>query len=92
MLERAGLSRPTNGKIEKGDPSAAMGSYGAVLFVLVMKKRLSNLVYVLPKLVGRKLENENLPQRVRIPHSEQGANHKCQRNMVWASLGITSFA
>lgn len=68
MAERAGLSRSTIGKIEKGDPTAAMGSYGAVLFVLGMEKRLSDLVDSMHDLVGRRLEDENLPQRVRIPH------------------------
>ena len=67
MAERAGLSRSTIGKIEKGDPTSCMGSYGAVLFVLGMEKRLSDLVDSMHDLVGRRLEDENLPQRVRIP-------------------------
>ena len=68
MAQRAGLSRSTIGKIEKGDPTTSMGSYGAVLFVLGMEKRLSDLVDSMHDLVGRRLEDENLPQRVRIPH------------------------
>jgi transcriptional regulator with XRE-family HTH domain len=68
MAQRAGLSRSTIGKIEKGDPTTSMGSYGAVLFVLGMEKRLSDLVDSMYDLVGRRLEDENLPQRVRIPH------------------------
>ena len=67
MAQRAGLSRSTIGKIEKGDPTTSMGSYGAVLFVLGMEKRLSDLVDSIHDLVGRRLEDENLPQRVRIP-------------------------
>ena len=67
MAERAGLSRSTIGKIEKGDPTTSMGNYGAVLFVLGMEKRLSDLVDSMHDLVGRRLEDENLPQRVRIP-------------------------
>lgn len=67
MAERAGLSRSTIGKIEKGDPTTSMGSYGAVLFVLGMEKRLSDLVDSMHDLVGRRLEDENLPQRVRLP-------------------------
>ena len=73
MAERAGLSRSTIGKIEKGVPTTSMGSYGAVLFVLGMEKRLSDLVDSMHDLVGRRLEDENLPQRVRIPHK---ANEK----------------
>ncbi len=68
MAQRAGLSRSTIGKIEKGDPTTSMGSYGAVLFVLGMEKRLGDLVDSLHDFVGRRLEDENLPQRVRIPH------------------------
>lgn len=67
MAQRAGLSRSTIGKIEKGEPTTSMGSYGAVLFVLGMEKRLSDLVDSIHDLVGRRLEDENLPQRVRIP-------------------------
>lgn len=68
MAQRAGLSRSTIGKIEKGDPTTSMGSYGAVLFVLGMEKRLSDLADSIHDLVGRRLEDENLPQRVRVPH------------------------
>ena len=68
MAQRAGLSRSTIGKIEKGDPTTSMGSYGAVLFVLGMEKRLSDLVDSMHDLVGRRLEDENLPQRVRLSH------------------------
>lgn len=67
MAERAGLSRSTIGKIEKGDPTTSMGSYGAVLFVLGMEKRLTDLVDSMHDLVGRRLEDEKLPQRVRLP-------------------------
>jgi transcriptional regulator with XRE-family HTH domain len=67
MAERAGLSRSTIGKIEKGDPTTSMGSYGAVLFVLGMERRLSDLIDGMHDLVGRRLEDENLPQRVRLP-------------------------
>lgn len=68
MAQRAGLSRSTIGKIEKGDPTTSMGGYVVVLFVLGMEKRLSDLVDSMHDIVGRRLEDENLPQRVRIPH------------------------
>lgn len=67
MAERAGLSRATIGKIEKGDPSASIGGYANVLFVLGMEKQLSDLVDSAYDHVGRRLEDETLPQRVRIP-------------------------
>ena len=76
MAQRAGLSRSTIGKIEKGDPTTSMGSYGAVLFVLGMEKRLSDLVDSIHDLVGRRLEDENLPQRVRIPSKTNGKSNE----------------
>jgi transcriptional regulator with XRE-family HTH domain len=75
IAERADLSRSTVGKIEKGDPTASMGSYGAVLFALGMEKRLSDLVDSVHDLVGRKLEDENLPQRIRIPRKLKKKNN-----------------
>ena len=67
MAERAGLSRATIGKIEKGDPGASIGGYAAVLFVLGMEKRLGDLVDSSHDFTGRRLEDERLPQRIRIP-------------------------
>ena len=67
MAERAGLSRSTIGKIEKKDPTTSMGSYGAIPFVLGMEKHLSDLVDSMHDLVGRRLEDENIPLRIRIP-------------------------
>ena len=72
MAERAGLSRATVGKIEKGDPTTSMGGYASVLFVLGMEKRLYDLVDSVHDLVGRRLEDENLPQRVRTPRRKNG--------------------
>lgn len=74
MAERAGLSRYTIGKIEKGDPTTSIGGYGAVLFVLGMEKRLSDVVDSMHDLVGRRLEDEKLPKRVRISHKNNGVS------------------
>lgn len=73
MAERAGLSRGTIGKIEKGDPTTSMGGYASVLFILGMEGRLNDLVDSAHDLVGRRLDDEKLPQRVRIPH-HRGSN------------------
>ena len=74
MAERADLSRSTIGKIEKGDPTTSMGSYSAVLFVLGMEKRLSDLVDSIHDLTGRRLEDESLPQRIRMPRKIKEKN------------------
>ncbi len=67
MAERAGLSRATVGKIEKGDPTTSIGGYATVLFVLGMIDRLSDLVDAVYDVTGRALQDEKLPQRVRLP-------------------------
>lgn len=76
MAERAGLSRATIGKIEKGDPTTSMGGYAAVLFVLGMERRLSDLVDSVHDLIGRRLEDEKLPQRIRTPHRKNEENNE----------------
>ena len=70
MAERADVSRETLRKIEKGDPSVALGRYAAVLFVLGLTDRLNNLADATYDSVGRMLEEENLPRRIRLPSKE----------------------
>jgi len=66
MGQRAGLGRATIAKIEKGESSVSMGSYAAVIFVLGMTDRLKDLLDANHDLVGRGLEEERLPKRVRM--------------------------
>ena len=75
MSERAGLSRVTIGKIEKGDPTTSIGGYSAVLFVLGMTDRLYALVDAAHDLTGRQLMDERLPQRVRFPNRTKSEVH-----------------
>ena len=65
LAERASVSRATLVKIEKGDPSVALGLYATVLFALNMADRLADLADVKSDAVGLQLEEENLPQRIR---------------------------
>ncbi len=76
MAERAGLSRATIGKIEKGDPTTSMGGYASVLFVLGMHARLSDVVDSVHDLIGRRLEDEKLPQRIRMPNRKNKGNNE----------------
>ena len=63
---RADISRPTLYKIEKGDPSVAFGHYLQVLRVLGL---LGDLAQVAKEdELGRRLQDESLPQRKRAPH------------------------
>ena len=67
LAERAGISRITLGKIEKGDPSVSIGGYASVLFSLGLIKQLENLAHSNHDVVGRELEEERLPKRIRYP-------------------------
>lgn len=67
MTERAGLSKATLGKIEKGDPSVSLGGYASVLFVLGLTDRLADMADAVHDTVGRQLDEENLPKRIRLP-------------------------
>jgi transcriptional regulator with XRE-family HTH domain len=75
MAERAGISRVTLGKIEKGDPSTSLGGYALVLFVLGMTNRLNDLIDANHDLIGRHLEEERLPKRIRRHKTKQPENH-----------------
>jgi len=64
--ERASISRTTLVKIEKGDPGVAMGLYATVLFVMGMADRIGDLADPRNDSVGMQLEEERLPQRIRM--------------------------
>jgi transcriptional regulator with XRE-family HTH domain len=65
---RANLSRPTLYKIENGDPSVAIGFYVQVLRVLGL---LGDLSFIGKEdTLGRRLQDESLPQRKRAPRKK----------------------
>lgn len=66
MAERAFISRMTLNKVEKGDSGVSLGIYATVLFVLGMTDRLAELADPRHDAVGLSLEEERLPQRIRI--------------------------
>lgn len=67
MSERCGFSRLTLSKIEKGDPSVSMAAYASALFVLGLSDQLARVADASQDIVGRELEEENLPKRIRTP-------------------------
>lgn len=69
MAERAGLTRTTLSKIEKGTSTVSIAGYAKVLFVLGMLDRLKDLADASYDLTGRELEIEALPKRVRRSQS-----------------------
>ena len=69
VAERAGISRATLWKVEKGDPSVAIGIYASVLHALNdMDKDLLLVAQNDP--LGRTLQDLNLPIRKRAPKGE----------------------
>lgn len=69
--ERAGISRVTLNKIEKGDPGVHLGAYAKVLFILGLIERLVELADPKFDTFGMHLESESLPKRIRIPRKEK---------------------
>ena len=67
MAERAGFSRITLSKIEKGDSGVSVGAYVSALFVLGMLDRLQDIADARHDLTGLMLEEERLPRRIRAP-------------------------
>lgn len=66
IADRAGISRSTMVEVEKGSPSVAIGIYAAVLHALnKMDKDL--LLVAKDDVLGRKLQDLELPTRVRAP-------------------------
>ena len=65
IAERAGISRPTLSRVEKGHPGVSLGIYASVLFSLGMIERLADLSDVKHDEVGIMLDEEQLPQRIR---------------------------
>ena len=66
VAERAGISRATLWKVEKGDPSVAMGAYAAVLHAL---NHLDEDLLLVAKddELGRQLQDLNLFPQKRAP-------------------------
>jgi transcriptional regulator with XRE-family HTH domain len=65
MAQRAFISRTTLTKVEKGDPSVALGIYASVIFILGLVSYIEDLLDTNKDELGRFLENEKLPRRIR---------------------------
>src|SRR6202043_1072709 len=74
--QRASISRTTLVKIEKGNPGVAIGIYATVLFVLGMADRLGDLAAPKNDPVGLQLEEENLPERIRVARGPKRTTDK----------------
>jgi transcriptional regulator with XRE-family HTH domain len=65
VCARADISRPTLYKVEKGDPTVAVGIYINVLRVLGLVEDLGMIAK--EDAIGRRLQDEALPHRKRAP-------------------------
>lgn len=63
--QRASISKTTWLKVEKGDPGVLAGTYVTVLFVLGLVDRVAQLADPGTDSVGLRLEEEQLPERIR---------------------------
>ncbi len=70
MAERAGISRTTLAKIERGGSGVSLGNYASVLFVLGNIHYLSELLDVSNDALGLDLMEDELPKRIRHKRRE----------------------
>ena len=67
MAERIGVAKSTYLKVEKGDPTVALGTYAMTFFVLGFGDILGEMLDVRRDDQGLLLDAERMPQRVRPP-------------------------
>lgn len=66
MVERIGVATNTYRRVEKGDPTVAMGAYAMAMYVLGFSTALGELVDPKRDEVGLQLDESRLPKRVRV--------------------------
>lgn len=71
MAERLGIAKSTYLKIEKGEPTVAMGAYAMTFFVLGFDGALNEIIDVRRDEQGLLLDVERLPKRVRARKAPQ---------------------
>lgn len=67
MAERAGISRSTLAKLERGDDGISIGNYASVIFILGMVERFADFADIKYDYLGQALDEENMPKRIRTP-------------------------
>jgi len=65
VAQRAGITRKTLHRVERGDPAVALGIYARVLQALRLENDLATVA--LDDALGRKLQDANLGPRRRAP-------------------------
>jgi transcriptional regulator with XRE-family HTH domain len=67
MAARLFVSRDTLWRLERGDPTVAVGTLATAIFVLGLQERLANLAAPARDELALSLEEQHLPQRIRRP-------------------------
>ena len=67
MASRLFVSRDTLWRLERGDPSVALGTLATATFVLQLHDRLANLAAPASDELALSLDEGRLPQRIRRP-------------------------
>jgi DNA-binding XRE family transcriptional regulator len=67
MAERIGVAKSTYLKLEKGDPTVALGTYAMAFFILGFGESLGEILDAKKDGQGLLLDVERMPQRVRRP-------------------------
>jgi DNA-binding XRE family transcriptional regulator len=71
MAERLGVAKSTYLKVEKGDPTVALGTYAMTFFALGFDDVLGDILDARRDDQGLLLDNERMPQRVRAPKAQK---------------------
>jgi transcriptional regulator with XRE-family HTH domain len=67
MAARLFVSRDTLWRLERGDPTVALGTLATATFVLKLHDRLANLAAPASDVIALSLDEHRLPQRIRRP-------------------------
>lgn len=65
MTSRLFVSRGTLWRLERGDPSVALGTLATACFILQLHDRLANLAAPATDAIALSLDEKHLPQRIR---------------------------
>ncbi len=76
VAERAGITRKTLYRVERGDPAVALGIYARVLQALRLENDLAAIAA--DDVLGRKLQDLNLEPKTRAPKRKVAADHPHQ--------------
>jgi len=65
IAERAGISRETLAKIQKGDPGVSMGAYAMVIFAIGLGTDWMSLADIKNDQMGQMIDEDRIPKRAR---------------------------